>query len=110
MPIHATNGQARPWPQTAHRLGETTMIKAAITVATAAALAGFLVVLPGMNVEAGTPKPETAPKVEAAVEKPAALETRAPGCTQRAWPYYEKDCLTGGEPRRVRLITLDRVN
>ena len=84
------------------------MIKAAITVATAAALAGFLAVLPGMDVEAGTPKPDTAPRVEAAVEKP--LDTRVAGCSQRAWPYYEKDCLTGGEPRRVRLITLDRVN
>ena len=88
------------------------MIKAAITVATAAALAGFLTVLPGMNVEAGTPKAEVAPKVETTVEKPAAdrLETRAAGCSQRAWPYYEKDCLTGGEQLRVRLITLDRVN
>jgi len=84
------------------------MIKAAITVTTAAVLAGCLTVLPGMNVEAGTPKPETAPKVEAAVEKP--FDTRVAGCAQRAWPYYEKDCLTGGEPRRVRLITLDRVN
>jgi hypothetical protein len=86
------------------------MIKAAITVTAAAVLAGFLTVLPGMNVEAGTPKAEVAPKVEITVEKAAALDTRVAGCTQRAWPYYEKDCLTGGEPRRVRLITLDRVN
>jgi hypothetical protein len=88
------------------------MIKAAVTIASAAVLAGFLTVMPGMNVEAGTPKAEIAPKVETMTEKPAALrlDPRTAGCAQRAWPYYEKDCLSGGEPRQVRRISLDRLN
>ena len=45
------------------------------------------------------------------------LDMRTPNsCSQRAWPYYEADCLVDfdarwrGEPRKVRLVTTDRVN
>ena len=46
------------------------------------------------------------------------LDVRASGsgCAQRAWPYYEADCLVDfdsrwrGEPRKVRLVTTDRIN
>jgi hypothetical protein len=94
------------------------MIKTAATVGFAALVAGF-VAFAGPNVEA-------APKIEAAARQ---AETAAPslrkgdrldraagaGCSQRAWPYYEQDCLVdfearwSGEPRKVRLVTTDRV-
>jgi hypothetical protein len=95
------------------------MIKFAITIAAAAALAGLLTALPAPNVEAGTPALETAaPKVETPVQ--SATTDRSPvataaACSQRAWPYYDQACLVGSdirprsEPRKVRLIAIDRL-
>jgi len=95
------------------------MIKLAITIGAAAMLAGVLTILPGMapNVEAGTPAVESAPLT---TEVPAAKQDRLPvasgvPCAQRAWPYYGQDCLVDfdsrfrGEPRKVRLVTTDRL-
>ena len=101
------------------------MLKFAATIGTALLCAGLLTVLPGVapEVAAGTPK---AQPVRAHGESPAEpgtrkgdrMDARAPGngCSQRAWPYYEADCLVGsdtrgrGGPRQVRLVTLDRIN
>ena len=97
------------------------MIKLAITIGAAAMLAGVLTILPGMapNVEAGTPAVESALR-GAEVPAPAAKQDRlsvASGvpCAQRAWPYYGQDCVVDfdsrfrGEPRKVRLVTTDRL-
>jgi hypothetical protein len=93
------------------------MIKTTVTVGLAALVAG-VVAFVGPNVQAGTPK-TVVPSVE--IVAPAAAEAdgieKIPGaaCAQRAWPYYGQDCLTGfearwsGEPRKVRLVTTDRV-
>jgi hypothetical protein len=95
------------------------MIKFAITIAAAVALAGLMTALPAPNVEAGTPALQSAaPKAESAV--PSATTDRPPvataaACSQRAWPYYDQVCLVDsdvrprGEPRKVRLITIDRL-
>jgi hypothetical protein len=95
------------------------MIKFAITIAAAAVLAGLLTALPAPNVEAGTPALQSAaPKAEIAA--PSATTDRPPAapaaaCSQRAWPYYEQACLVDSgvrsraEPRKVRLITIDRL-
>jgi hypothetical protein len=97
------------------------MIKFAITIGAAAMLAGVLTILPGMapNVEAGTPALESAaPKT--AAPAPAAKQDRLPmaagsACSQRAWPYYDQACLVDsdsrlrGEPRKVRIVTTDRL-
>ena len=97
------------------------MIKIAATVGAAALVATFVAFV-APNVQAGTPKAETlAPQTEtaapAAARKGDRLEVKVPGagCSQRAWPYYEQDCLIdfesrwSGEPRKVRLVTTDRV-
>jgi hypothetical protein len=96
------------------------MIKTAATVGFALLVAGF-VAFDGPNVQAGTPKAETmAATVETVVPLAAPqdrIEVKAPGagCSERAWPYYGQDCLVGfqarwnGEPRKVRLVTTDRV-
>ena len=97
------------------------MIRTAATVGAAALVAGFVAFV-APNVQAGTPKPEAiAAQVETAVPAAAPkadrLEVKIPGagCSQRAWPYYEQDCLVDfdarwrGEPRKVRLVTTDRV-
>jgi hypothetical protein len=100
------------------------MIKTAATVGAAALVAGFVAFV-APNVQAGTPKSEmivppvetVLPATPAAAPKADRLEVKAPGagCSQRAWPYYEQDCLVNfearwnGEPRKVRLVTTDRV-
>jgi hypothetical protein len=82
------------------------MIKIAFTICTAAVLAAVVSALPAPPVEARTPKAEPATKIE----------TQSSPCAQRAWPYYGQDCVIdfdarwGGEPRKVRLITTDRLN
>jgi hypothetical protein len=100
------------------------MIKIAATAGTALLFAGLLTVLPGMtpDVAAGTPNLRSGIHAEATAApttgKADRLEVRIPGsgCSQRAWPYYEADCLVDfdarwrGEPRKVRLVTTDRVN
>jgi hypothetical protein len=98
------------------------MFRAAIAVGAAVLSATLLIVLPGMTprVAAGTPQPEAAAPVHAAVQQPVAKADRldrvpGAGCSQRAWPYYDQDCLVDfdarwrGEPRKVRLITTDRL-
>jgi hypothetical protein len=93
------------------------MIKAAITIGSAAILAGLASMMPAPSVQAGT----SAARVEAAasIQHPAGVaETPAiaAGCSQRAWPYYAQGCPTDfdarwrGEPRKVRLVTTDRLN
>jgi hypothetical protein len=90
------------------------MIKAAITIGSAAILAGLVSMMPAPAVQAGTP---SAPIGASASTLPSA-ETAAPAsrCSQRAWPYYEQGCLTDfdarwrGEPRKVRVVTTDRLN
>jgi hypothetical protein len=102
-------------------LGEGPMIKTAATVGAAALVAGFVAFV-GPNVQAGTPKAETivapvATIVPAATAKADRLAVKVPGagCSQRAWPYYEQDCLVdfearwSGEPRKVRIVTTDRL-
>ena len=97
------------------------MIKFAITIGAAAMLAGLVTILPGMvpNVEAGTPAAESALR-GADVPAPAAKQDLLPvasgvACSQRAWPYYGQDCVVDfdsrfrGEPRKVRLVTTDRL-
>jgi hypothetical protein len=101
------------------------MIKIAATIGTALLCAGLLTVLPGMtpDVAAGTPKAQSVGVHGETASAPTTgkadrLDVRAPGsgCSQRAWPHYEPDCLADfdarwrGEPRRVRLVTTDRVN
>ena len=96
------------------------MIKLAITIGAAAMLAGVFTVLPGMapNVEAGTVIESPAPKADAPAQsaKGDRLPVAAPAaCSQRAWPYYDQACLVDfdgrfrGEPRKVRLVTTDRL-
>ena len=97
------------------------MIKFAITIGAAAMLAGLLTILPGMapNVEAGPAVVElAAPKAETPVQSTKGdrlpVATGA-ACSQRAWPYYDQACLVDfdgrfrGEPRKVRLVTTDRL-
>ena len=101
------------------------MLKIAATIGTALLCAGLLTLLPGMarDVAAGTPKAQPVGAYgEIASEQPAGkadrLDARAAGtdCSQRAWPYYQQDCLVDfaarwrGEPRKVRLVTTDRLN
>jgi hypothetical protein len=97
------------------------MIKTVATVGAAALVAGFVAFV-GPNVQAGTPKAETiTPQVETVVPAVAVKADRieakiaGAGCSQRAWPYYEQDCRVDfearwtGEPRKVRLVTTDRL-
>ena len=82
------------------------MIKAAVTIGTAAFLAAVVSALPAPPVAAGPAK----------ADSPTKIETQSTACTQRAWPYYGQDCATDfdarwrGEPRKVRLVTTDRLN
>jgi len=82
------------------------MIKAAATLGTAAVLAALVSALPAPPVAAGP----------VATDSPMKIEAQSAACTQRAWPYYGRDCDTGfdarwhGEPRQVRLVTTDRLN
>jgi len=82
------------------------MIKAAATLGTAIALAALVSALPAPPVAAG-PAP---------TDSPMKIETQSAACTQRAWPYHGQDCDTGfdarwrGEPRKVRLVTTDRLH
>jgi hypothetical protein len=98
------------------------MIKFAITIAAAAALAGLLTALPAPNVEAGTLALESAaPKARIAAPSATSPTTDRPpvataaACSQRAWPYYDQACLVAsglgsrGEARKVRLIAIDRL-
>jgi len=97
------------------------MIKAAVAIGSAAILAGLISALPAPKVEAGTPASEVrVATLDPATQKSTAAdptENRNPGadCSQRAWPYYEQGCLVDfdarwrGEPRKVRLVTTDRI-
>jgi hypothetical protein len=92
------------------------MLKAAITIGAAAILAGLVSIMPAPGVQAGTPNAQIG--AAAASTRPSGAETPviATGCLQRAWPYYEQGCVADfdarwrGEPRKVRLITTDRLN
>jgi hypothetical protein len=101
------------------------MLKIAATIGTALLCAGLLTVLPGMapDVAAGTPKAQpVGTHGETASEQPAGkadrLDARVAGggCSERAWPYYGQDCLVDfeargrAEPRKVRLVTTDRIH
>jgi hypothetical protein len=98
------------------------MFRAALAVGAAVLSATVLIVLPGMApVAAGTPEPGlVAAPVHAGVPQLAANAERldripGAGCSRNAWPYYEQDCLVDfdarwrGEPRKVRLVTPDRL-
>jgi hypothetical protein len=80
-----------------------TMIKAAVTIGSAAILAGLVSILPAPGVEAGTSKAHLGAAVADLPQVPAvrsdAGEARAAGCSQRAWPYYGQDCLTDFDAR-----------
>jgi len=82
------------------------MLKAATTIGAAALLAAVVTAWPAPRVEAGTQ--DALPKADSAGP--------ATSCTQRAWPYYSPDCLVDfdarwrGEPRKVRIVTTDRLN
>jgi len=82
------------------------MIKAAATIGAALVLAAVVSTLPAPPVAAG----------QTATESVAKIETQSAACAQRAWPYYGQDCDSGfdarwrGEPRKVRLVTTDRLN
>jgi hypothetical protein len=88
---------------------ETIMIKAAATLGAALILAAVVSVLPAPPVAAGQ---DTAAPV---ATTPAAQAESQGTCTPRAWPYGQ-DCDSGfdarwrGEPRKVRLVTTDRLN
>jgi hypothetical protein len=93
------------------------MLKAAITTGSVAIFAGLVSIMPAPGVQAGTPNAQMG--AAASIQHPAAgTETPAiaAGCSQRAWPYYEQGCLVDfdarwrGEPRKVRLVTTDRLN
>jgi hypothetical protein len=94
-------------------------MKIAGTIGAALLCAGLMTMLPTPDVAAGTPTlHSTGAPGESSIEQPTGkadrLDVRAPGsgCSQRAWPYYEADCLDArwrGEPRKVRLVTIDRV-
>lgn len=89
---------------------DTTNRKRTIFASLAAALIGatILTFFPGANVpvEAGTPM---------AAAKGDRLDFRPIGkaCSERAWPYFEADCLRGktmnARPEQVRLVTADRL-
>ena len=82
------------------------MIKAAATIGAALVLAAVVSTLPAPPVAAG----------QTVIESAVKIETQSAACTQRAWPYYGQDCDSGfdarwrGEPRKVRLVTTDRLN
>jgi hypothetical protein len=84
------------------------MLKTFTTIAAAAVVAALVTAWPAPRVEAGTPALGTVPSVENAAT--------ATACTQRAWPYYGQGCATDfdarwrGEPRKVRIVTTDRLN
>jgi len=93
------------------------MIKAVISIGSAAILAGLASVMPAPGVQAGTPNAQLG--AAAASTQPSGEEMpaiRGVCSRQRAWPYYEQDCLADfdarwrGEPRKVRLVTTDRLN
>ena len=87
------------------------MIKFAITISAAALLAGLLTILPGMapNVEAGTVLESAAPKAEAPVQagKGDRHGTRARQPVTTC--LVDFDGRFRGEPRKVRLVTTDRL-
>ena len=70
------------------------------------------------NVEAGTPAVGIGPPTTE-VPAPAAKQDRLPvasgaPCSQRAWPYYDQDCLVDFDSRsaslaRSGIVTTDRV-
>lgn len=83
--------------------------KAISAVAAAALGAAAIIALPGFSpeVEARTPAPVvTSERLDI---RPANLV-----CAERAWPYYQADCLRdrsqlSGQGRKVRLVTTDRL-
>ncbi len=100
-----SDGRAN-WPQ-AH--SGSVMLKTMSALAAAAALAGILMLVPGMS-----------PEVEARASAPAAkgdrLDIRPLGtaCAQRAWPYYEAHCVRAragaSKPSQpLRIVGADRL-
>ena len=83
------------------------MLKVIAAVSVAAALAGILVLIPGMT-----------PTVQAHMYsiKGDRLDLRTYGtaCSQHAWPYFESSCLRNAnsptrEARVVRIVSTDRL-
>jgi hypothetical protein len=84
------------------------MTKSFSTIAAASFVAALVMAWPAPRVEAGTPSAGTVPSVENAAA--------ATACTHRAWPYQGQGCASDfdarwrGEPRKVRIVTTDRLN
>jgi len=70
--------------------------------------AGMVLALTGFSPEAGAGTPPKAVKGDRIDMRPIGAD-----CSQRAWPYFETQCLRdrkqlGGQARQVRVVSTDR--
>jgi hypothetical protein len=80
------------------------MFKSISLIATAALIAGAVTVLPALSGQVAANEPQALAKSDRLPEK-----VFGAGCSQRAWPYYETNCLRdGGQSRQVRVVGLER--
>jgi hypothetical protein len=84
------------------------MFKAAIAAIAALALcAGFIVIVLGISPQVAASAPQRVTKADR-----LDIQTYGPTCSQRAWPYYEPDCLRKTEASArpiVRVVSIDQL-
>lgn len=90
------------------------MIKALTAIAAAALIATLAIVLPGMTPAVSANTPDAAGVQQPAVKGDRlAIHQLGEACSQRAWPYYDRECLFEarwqGDTRKVRFVTTDRL-
>lgn len=86
------------------------MLKAIYAVATAAVVAACIVAFPSLSAQVQAGALALSAKTDRADTRPLAVD-----CSQRAWPYFETDCLRDtrnpqGQARQVRFVTVDHLS
>jgi hypothetical protein len=87
------------------------MIKTAYAVAVSAIVACLFVAFPSLSPQVGASAPIVGAKGDRADIRPLGVE-----CGQKAWPYYDSDCMRDvrlpllTQPRDVRMIAADRAS
>jgi hypothetical protein len=84
------------------------MLKTASAIAAAAIVAAAIAVMPGFATQVDASVPVAAKKADRLDIRPIGTE-----CSQKAWPYFENNCLRNAANRtvpqkQVRVVSADR--
>lgn len=81
------------------------MLKILSAIVAAAAVAGVLVVVPGLSPDVAASTQIHEVNQGAKTDRLQIRDVTAATCSERAWPYYDRNCVRdSNEPRRVRVI------